>query len=262
MFKRPKNRTLFLSFFLIIVEKKVDTILMTIQDNFNHFCEEYLPLTEKDMKYYSSLPLCALDAIYSIQLKYDVQVVPVVKRMCEALEIEMLAKDPTEIPPVNEQTTVSSFIQKLKDKDLWDAEKLTSITRTYKTAGSRKILKSDAFIQFLDVLVRNGIDSFQDLNSVENQYSLGMELRTIKGQKESVNYFFMLAGDKYDVKVDTHLTRFAQRATGENHLTYQQIKDLYKNAAIFFSTAEEEMTPRHFDHIVWNWQRNPDNKNI
>ena len=231
-----------------------------MQERFNCFSREHLNLKEEDMLYYSSLPLCALDAIFSIRLDYYKQVVPVVEKMCETLDIPMLAANPSEMPTVKEQLTVSAFIQKLIDKDLWDVDKMTSITHAYKTAGAGQILKTDAFIQFLNILVRHKIDTFQDLNSVENQYNLGMELRAIKGQKESVSYFFMLAGDKYDVKVDTHLTRYAQRATGEANLTYQQIKDLYKNAAKAFSTETEEMTPRHFDHIVWNWQRNPKNK--
>lgn len=233
-----------------------------MQERFNSFCRTHLNLQEDDMLYYSSLPLCALDAIFSIRLNYYTQVIPVVEKMCETLSIPMLAADPLEIPSIKEQLTVTAFIEKLREKELWDADKMTSITHAYKTAGAGQILKTDAFMQFLDILVRHNIETFQDLNSVENQYNLGMELRAIKGQKESVSYFFMLAGDKYDVKVDTHLTRFAQRATGEVNLTYQQIKDLYIKAAKAFSTETEEMTPRHFDHIVWNWQRDPRNKSV
>jgi hypothetical protein len=167
----------------------------------------------------------------------------------------MMAPEPHTMPTEKEQILVSAFIRKLEEHNLWSIDGLRSIIGDYKTAGSKQIYKADAFIQFINIMIRHKVETFQKLNSLADQSALGRELRSIKGQKVSVDYFFMLAGEQNDVKVDMHLTRFAQNATEVNNLSPQQIKDLFINAATFFSNNGTPLTPRHLDHIVWNWQR-------
>lgn len=208
------------------------------------------------MKYYSSLALCALDAILSIRLNYDRHVVPAIKHMCSLIGIDMLAFNPYVMPNAEQQITVSDFKRTLIEKNLWDVDGLRTVIGNYKTAGSSQIYKAEAFIKFVNTLTKYKIETFQDLNSCADQDALERELRSIKGQKVAVDYFFMLAGELNDVKVDMHLTRFAQEATGVNHLSLSQIKNLFIEAAAFLTAKGISMTPRRLDHIVWNWQRN------
>lgn len=229
-----------------------------MQALFNQFLQEHvLPLHVSDMRYYRSLSLCALDAVMSIQLNYDRRVAPIVKRLGQRCGIP--PEDIFEtMPEVNEQVSVSDFVDCLQHQGLWNEEGLMTLIGRYRTAGKTSITKAAAFILFIQFLQNHRIDTYQDLNSVpeDELQALENELKGIPGQNVSVDYFFMLAGDSNRVKVDRWLTRFACEATGMNHLTNDQILNLFRNAAEqLVDENGNHYTPRHLDHMAWDYQR-------
>lgn len=230
--------------------------LITVQQSFNNYCDNNLCFCIEDMSYCSSLAICALDAVMSIRLKYNSVVIPRVDSLCNMISIHRLAHDRNHKPKDSEETSITAFMSKLESLGLWSEEGLCSIIGTFRTAGYRQYTttKAKAFIDFINVLRTHRIDTYQDFARYEEKDKLYEDLRLIKGQKASVDYFFMLAGDQDRIKVDVHIKRFTERATGINNLSIEDIRSLFKNAAEYFSKKGLKMTPRHLDHIVWTFQ--------
>ena len=58
------------------------------------------------------------------------------------------------------------------------------------------------------------------------------------------------------MKVDVWIRRFAKEAVGRDDLTPLQIKELFRDAAEYYrNNGYPDMTARHLDHIIWNWQK-------
>lgn len=134
------------------------------------------------------------------------------------------------------------------------AERLNNHQRTSSKSG---ILKTDAFFQYLAVFRELEIETYQDVFiDTTRRDNLELMLRRIKGQNVAVDYFFMLAGNTDDVKVDTWIRRFVRDAVGENDLTPEQIKQLFTEAVNYYRKhGYPDITARHLDHIVWSWQK-------
>ena len=222
-------------------------------------------LKTPDMQYYSCLPLCAFDAVFSIRANFEHCVSPLIDHVCAALNLNRAAADPNEIPGA-EQTTVSAFVRLLQaNYGLIEgagtvsngALLATGIDNHQRTSTRGGILKADAFLRYLDVFRQFNIETFQDLNgTAETRFAIDQALRQIPGQNVAVDYFFMLAGENDMVKVDTHLRRYVQTAV-ETDLSNERIVQLFQEAAAHYRAhGFPTMTPRHLDHIVWSWQRN------
>ena len=210
---------------------------------------------EPDMEYYSCVALCALDAVFSIRANYYAVVKPIVERFCKQYDIENIkAPDPHKIPSESEQLKVSALRKKLKDVT---PEQLAAVVKNrQRTSTKNGILKAEAFLRYLDVFEEYKIETYQDVNKAyEENSEFEKVLKDIPGQNVAVDYFFMLAGDEDGVKVDTHLTRFAENAVGHK-LSREEIKQLFAGAVDYYrKNGYPNMTARHLDHIVWSWQR-------
>lgn len=207
-----------------------------------------------DMEYYSCVALCAFDAVFSIRSGYNSVVSPLVDRFCVLLDIPRRAANPHSIPSQEEQVSVSVLRDKLRG---YTSQSLADALHNHQRTSSRNgILKTEAFLQYLEVFRRFKVDKYQDVNRLANENpAFEQALRNIKGQYVAVDYFFMLAGDEDDVKVDTHLRNFVRDAVGRD-LTPEQIKTLFREAVVHYrQNGYPDMTARHLDHIVWTWQR-------
>ena len=232
-----------------------------MQTKFNNYCRDHLfnadgALQVDDMKYYPSVALCALDAVMSIRLNYQNHVVPAIIRLCNQVKIPSTLFE--QIPDINQQLTVNDFVDRLKQNNLWDPENLRGVIGNYRTAGRHYIYKAEAFIRFIHYLKDAGINTYQDLNNLQdkNYQNLENKLKSIPGQKVSVDYFFMLTGKADLVKVDTWLRRFSEAATDVHNLTNDQIISLFTNAALELSSVTgHNITPRHLDHAAWSFQK-------
>ena len=207
-----------------------------------------------DMEYYSCVGLCAFDAVFSIRSNYNSVVSPLIDNFCTLLEIPRHAPNPHAIPCAEEQVTISNLCAKLKD---YTPESLANAIHNHQRTSSRSgILKTDAFLQYLDVFQRFKVNTYQDVNRLADENpAFEQALRNIKGQNVAVDYFFMLAGDEDGVKVDTHLRNFVRDAVGRD-LEPEQIKTLFREAVVHYrQNGYPDMTARHLDHIVWTWQK-------
>jgi hypothetical protein len=150
-----------------------DDEINKIADYFRKNIQTIEPLG--DGYYYNHLSLCVIDAVWSIGVRYE-GVKNVVQNYC--------AK------------------RKLVD-DIFDNHQRTST--------KNGILKAKAVIRFAKVLSKYNVNYFQEIaKNIENNKSFEKNIKHIPGQKSglSLNYFYMLAGNKNKIKADRMIKRF------------------------------------------------------
>jgi len=198
---------------------------------------------------YAHLPMCVIDAIFSIGVGYG-SVKAVVARYAAWADLAQFRLDAAD----DHQQTISEFcdlIEPLGPERF--AEVVNNRCRTSTTNG---ILKADAVARFATVLRDHGIEDFADVPTAIKDSDLDKALRSVKGQGSGIStkYFFMLAGDDTTVKPDRMLVRFCTRAL-ERKVTPTEAGTLVIAAAGALSEPAMTVTPRDLDHAIWSWQR-------
>lgn len=230
-----------------------------MQNSFNQsLLTSGLNFSTRDMLYYPSIAICALDAVFSIRANYCSTVVSRLEKFCRLYQIPWQLMNT--MPAIDNQLKVSEVIKRMNGIT---GTRLASALDFHQPATTtkdvnKKILKTEAFIRFINTLAVNGIETYQDLNALrrEMEEDLRETLKRIPGQRVSVDYFFMLTGDSNMVKVDRHIERFARNATGIDNLNHNEIVNLFRNGSVFLQqNGYPDMNPRHLDHIVWEYQK-------
>jgi hypothetical protein len=194
---------------------------------------------------YASLPLCIIDAVYSMGVNYS----------GTQNTVERWRKRegwPKARSEGEREHTVSEFLDTLKP---YSNEQLAeSVFRNRQRTSARSgILKSEAVRQFAGALRREGIERFADLRSPDAAAAVEPAIREIKGQSsgKSFKYFMMMAGHDDYVKADRMICRFVGDALGLNHeASAERAESLLREAAHVLG-----VTPRVLDYAVWNHQR-------
>jgi hypothetical protein len=208
-----------------------------------------------DEYFYASLPLCVLDAVFSVGIRYE-SVRAVVHRYCEHVGVPRLRPERSQLPSPRKQHTIAAFIAIVERQgvEAFATDVLANRCRT-STHGS-SILKSDASLQFAKVLQRHEINVLQDITNRTGDTELDRDLRSIKGQSSgiSVVYFFMLAGSDDLIKPDRMILRFLRRAL-QRPVSKSESQELLMQACKALQTSYPGLTPRSLDHVIWNHER-------
>lgn len=222
------------------------------------FCIDNLVLDSElgDEYYKASMPLCVVDAVFSISVNYEC-VKNAIQRLCGYYNIQQSAKSRSTIPDINAQLSTTHFLRLFAGKT---PEQLANdVFRNRQRTSTRSgILKAEAVIRFLKVLKDFNAEYFQDIPKLIEDESFEHCIKSIPGQGSgtSLKYFFMLAGSDNLIKPDRMILRFLHRATG-------QILSLEQCQIILYGVAKElnkegyNLTPRLLDNIIWNYQRTP-----
>lgn len=207
-----------------------------------------------DEYYYSSLPLCVIDSVFSIGVRYE-GVTYVVDRVCKHYNIENKRKDKDTLPDIKNQISTSDFLKLFGNTSI---EILTSdvFKNKQRTSTRKGILKVDAAIRFLRVLKDFNIEYFQDIYKVANDKRFDECIQDIPGQRSgiSLKYFFMLAGSKDLIKPDRMIKRFLQNAT-YNEYSDQECQEILREVTLKLANTVDDLNPRLFDYVIWNHQR-------
>jgi len=126
---------------------------MTLPENIALHCKKKLKLENAKLGeeyFYSSLPLCVIDAVFSISIKYG-SVQNVLKRCVAYLKIKPFRESGSTFLPAAEQLSIDDFL------NFYEINSLEYMTNTiYKnrcrTSSKNGILKSEAVYRFLKVL--------------------------------------------------------------------------------------------------------------
>jgi hypothetical protein len=221
------------------------------------YCEKHLDMREARLGeeyFYQSLPLCIMDAVFSIGVKYE-STRAVVIRYCDHFRLQRIRDQADLLPKVEEQESVQEFLRKL---DELGVERFTSevFKNRQRTSTRNGILKTEAVQRFAEVLRKFGVNYFQDIPKVIDSEELEREIRQIPGQKSgiSLRYFFMLAGSNDLIKPDRMIQRFIAQALGRAP-KLEECQQLLQEASSVLKTKYPQMNPRLLDYQIWSFTR-------
>lgn len=196
---------------------------------------------------YRCLPLCVIDAVFSIGVTYQ-STRNTVYRVCSYVGIDETSGD---------SWSLSEFLKLYKQLGMEGMAEQVYQNRQ-RTSTRNGILKSEAVLRFAESLQRFGVESLQDLPKVATNPDFEAEITSIPGQKSgiSLRYFFMLAGSEAHIKPDRMISRFIQAATGRV-ASVEESHALLVGACAILAEASPHLTPRTLDHLIWRYQREP-----
>jgi hypothetical protein len=222
-----------------IIEKTTDFCVEFFADKKNYILpEEYS---------YSHLPLCVIDSVFSIGVKYEI-VKNTINNFCRHNKIDKFSK--------SDELSTSFFLNLMEQESI--KELTENIYKNRQRTSTRSgILKSEAVIKFLKVLQKYEVNKLSDVYKIISSKELEIDIKEIPGQKSgiSLTYFFMLAGSDDLIKPDRMIIRFLENISGENvSLTDCQI--ILAEVAKKLETYGFDITPKKLDNLIWNYQRN------
>ena len=222
---------------------------------FVSYCKTKLDLstlTPSEEYGYHNLPLCIIDAVFSIGVTYQ-STENTVKRICEHFGVTRLREK--ELAPQSEQLSVFAFIQFHQGFTFQEmAEKIYQ--NKQRTSTCNGILKAEATYLFASVVKKYGVEYLQDVNKILGDEKFEADIARIHGLSSglSTRYFYMLAGDENFIKPDRMIRRFIQAAIGRD-LSIEDCQALLLAAHAELVRDYPLLTPRSLDHEIWLYQR-------
>lgn len=212
------------------------------------------PSRLEDEYFYNCVPLCVIDSVYSIGVRYE-GVKAVVERYCQHAGIRKFRRVRTELPEPGEQWSTKVFVDQMRSVGA-EAFAESVFRNRQRTSTRNGILKSQAVLEFSQVLVQFGGEFLQDIPALQQNDEFATAIKSITGQASgiSLGYFFMLAGDEDLIKPDRMILRFLSQAL-ERDVKVDQARPLLVEACAQLNPEFPELTPRLLDHCIWHLQR-------
>lgn len=215
-------------------------------------CRDLLNLSEElgDEYSYPHLPLCVIDAVFSIGVRYT-STRKVVDRFCEHVRINSRT---VALSANAREFTVSDLIE------LYNRHSLDFITssvyqNSQRTSTSNGILKSEAVLRIARLLSVYGVNTMADTHKFIDNPEFEVEFRRIPGQTSgiSLRYLRMLTGLENEVKPDRMIVRFITQAIGRQPAVEECLPLMIKTCHLL---ADEypHLTPRTLDNLMWRFQ--------
>lgn len=223
------------------------------------YAEQVLPpLASADLSneyYYQSLPLCIIDAVYSIGVRYE-GVRNTVKRYCEHFNLQRIRTTRSISPALHEQESVSAFCERIEKIGFNDMA-VDVFCNRQRTSTTNGILKAEAVQLFANILKKYGIEHLQDISKAHGNLNLAKEISAIPGQKSgiSLQYFFMLAGSDNLIKPDRMILAFLEQALGKS-IDISETQDILSKSTALLKLKYPNLSERLLDHEIWKYQRN------
>jgi hypothetical protein len=203
-----------------------------------------------DEYFYASLPLCVIDAVYSIGVRYA-SVRNVIRRYCAYAGVTCFCATRGVPPPRAEQESISAFVSRLRGHS--DAElALTVFGNQQRTSTRSGILKAGAVRRFAEALALHRIETLQDIRRAADLAAIERDVRRVPGQTSGISwsYFLMLAGREDLVKPDRRILGFLSRALGRP-ARVDEARFLLAAAARELQAEFPGLEPRTLDHVIW-----------
>ena len=238
-------------------------LTMTHSDDVNNLvahCRNVLPLSEARLSqeyFYASLPLCVIDSVFSIGVRYA-STRNVVIKYCERFELPRIREDFSKYPTTNNQHRISDFLENF---DQLGVDEMTQnvFQNKQRTSSRNGTLKSEAAYTFAKLLKKHQIEDFEQLQAKGSWTDLEKDIRLIKGQSSGISfqYFLMLAGNESFIKPDRMILRFLECALSRHSVSLQEAQALLQRTAEILRDEYDfnTITPRLLDHTIWNYQR-------
>jgi hypothetical protein len=203
--------------------------------------------------YYASLPLCIIDAVFSIGVTYTSTRNTVI-RFCERQGWTRTLEPKTERN--RGEHTIGEFLGLFEGltQDQMADDLFGNRQRTSSRSG---IPKAEAVRRFAEALRKVGIDDFVDLASDRLAAAENL-VREIPGQKSGISfdYFQMLAGDDNLIKPDRMVQRYIGKAIDlkPEQVTPDRARELLIGAIKILEAKGTVWSPRQLDYTIWKMQ--------
>ena len=223
-------------------------------ERFVDYCRDHLDFSIEDMKCYSCLPLCVLDAVFKAGSRQN-GTNRTIGRFCKAFGIPCLAPNPDKMPSKEGQLTVRQVMEIVGGLSL--KELADRISTSGKTSSKSGVQKTEAFLKWLDILELYEVQTYQDFHEHWKDGDLERTLRSLFARKKDspVDYFYMIAGKITEVRVDKQVTTFACAALGEPKVPATTIKALFKETVKVLAPDHPGLTVRWLGRIVREYQK-------
>lgn len=201
---------------------------------------------------YASLPLCVVDAVFSIGVRYG-STKKVVSNLCDYTGWTCFA-----ITRENRGAGEPGTPDLAAMFDTHGVEGMADMIfkNRQRTSSRSGILKAEAVLLWCRALTEAGIDTFTDLDQDRREYAEAMILG-LPGQSSGIgfDYFMMLAGDDNLVKPDRMVQRYLGDALKLDTTPQpRQAAILVRLAARELCKRGQDWTPRSLDHAIWRFQ--------
>ena len=223
--------------------------------NFADYCERKLSIAGKsdpNLDFYKSLPLCILDAVYSIGVKYS-STAKVTERYIEYYDLDISRG----VAGANEHT-IKDFLKNIKDAGGAKAFAEEVVHNRQRTSSRNGILKAEACEMVARVCEKHGIDTLADFNNYDKKDELDKDILAVHGQSSGVmlKYLRMLAGNNNLIKPDRMVKRFVA-GFSSTITSDEELQELVSRAATeVLKLKYPNMTPRLLDYLMWEYQKN------
>lgn len=201
---------------------------------------------------YHNLPLCIIDAVFSIGVNYT-STVNTGKRFCNYFDVTRLREN--ELAPTTEQLSISEFLNLHTGFTFQEmAEK--AYQNKQRTSTRNGILKAEAAYRFARVVQQFGVEYLQDVEKIMGNEFFEAKTAKIPGQSSglSTRYFYMLVGDENFIKPDRMIRRFIYSAI-HKELSFDECQEILITAHAELVQEYPKLTPRSLDHQIWLYQR-------
>ena len=201
---------------------------------------------------YASLPLCVVDAVFSIGVRYT-STQKVVSNLCEfagwtrfATSREDRGAGEYGISDLNlmfDEFGVEGMVER-------------AFQNRQRTSSRSGILKAEAVLLFCRALIEAGINDFPDIHAERREYAEAIILG-LPGQSSGIafDYFMMLAGDDNLIKPDRMVQRYVGHALDLDSVPQpRQAAILVRLAAKELHNRGQLWTPLSLDHAIWKHQ--------
>jgi hypothetical protein len=198
---------------------------------------------------YASLPLCVIDAVFSIGVKYaSTKLVPP----------RWAAAQTNPWPIYRRASTVEHSISDfLEAAERFTSKKLASdiFKNSQRTSSTNGILKAKAVRLFAAALRKAGIERFADCED-ETKLELAEALvKRVKGHSSGISfdYFRILVGHE-TVKADRMVCRFVAEAAGLDHVAPTVAKRAVIDATALLKPEFPNLNTRLLDNVIWGYE--------
>lgn len=211
---------------------------------FTNACKENMDLSNITMsKPYNSLPLCIIDAVFSINVDYDSIVLKVVKNYADSfLKGEKYAFN----------HTLREFVSIVDSEG--DFQIFTNKYIKYNNKVCKR-LKIEVCYELAKKLIDLGINTMDDFKNYEPKEKLIEEIISVKGIGcQTVNYIFILTGDQNRIKADRHIKKYVKGIL-INIKKDNEFQELFTRAVEMLKGEFPDLTVAKLDHAIWKYQR-------
>ena len=191
------------------------------------------------------LSVALIDAVFSVRLRYESCVVPIVRRYCEHFGLSRTRPDRRRTPRIEEQETLTDLVGHYDRYGLRRME--AEVFRSRYLSPGTGISKADNVYRAAVELRKAGLNHLQDA-AVAARAALKSALLPLNGiGPRTVHMFLMYVGNEEFVKGDVHVCRFVTDCLGGQDVSACEAERIVQRAARLLG-----ISPRCLDYAIWS----------